>query len=80
MKTTRTPTQRCACGYEIDSASSVQGDATPGAGDFTFCLRCARVYRFTADLCIEAVPRCEVPDDVRDWQAKIERFNLEHPR
>jgi hypothetical protein len=43
----------CACGEQLDAASSAPGNPTPNSptpGAFTFCMYCARIYRFGEDL------------------------------
>lgn len=47
----RTPAALCpACGYQVDAASSLEGDDRPGPGDISLCLRCAAILEFGADL------------------------------
>lgn len=61
MRTTTTPTSRCpACGYVIDRASSVEGDATPTPGDFSVCMDCGAVLRFDAALRVRLASGDEV--------------------
>lgn len=50
-RTTRTPATLCPhCGYAMDAASSMQGEAVPDPGDWSICLRCAGVLQFDATL------------------------------
>jgi hypothetical protein len=42
------PHRKCpACGYEIDSATCVDGsDTQPKMGDFTICINCMQALKF----------------------------------
>jgi hypothetical protein len=49
---TRTPMQECPhCGYKIDAHGPLLGGhRAPGQGDFSVCLACARISRYSATL------------------------------
>jgi len=42
-----TPVDACRCGYILDMAT---GKAAPRPGDFSVCLSCGNLLRFTDDL------------------------------
>jgi hypothetical protein len=81
FRATRHAAKLCACGKEIDAATPAAGDGQPSAGDFTFCIYCARLYRFSTSL--ELVPLsvsdferstdldAEQKADIRRMQRKI---------
>ena len=44
------PKYKCSCGYEIDATQQAGGNAKPSKGDYSLCLKCARVSIFNQDL------------------------------
>lgn len=56
---------RCpGCGKRLDGARAVTGNTAPQPGDFTVCIRCAIVLRFTEELGLMAVDQKDVPKDL----------------
>jgi len=54
-------TSKCpVCGYEVDSATAVDGSrAEPSVGDFTICVLCRSPLKFGYDFQLEALSLAE---------------------
>lgn len=80
MKTTAMPTSACpTCGYVMDQASSVEGEATPKTGDFSVCMRCGELLRFNAALHVRLASDTEVnalPKNLREMLYRTRRAVL----
>jgi hypothetical protein len=65
----RIPIMACpTCGYRMDAATPVDGDATPSPGDYTLCIFCSETLVFEKDLKVHKITPEEeraMPDDVR---------------
>lgn len=48
------PELKCpTCGYEMDAATDIAGDARPSVGDISLCVNCGEVLEFCEGLRLE---------------------------
>jgi len=75
IRTTRMPATSCpSCGYPLDAASDIQGDATPSPGDLSMCIRCTSFLTFKDDLTLRLMTLeeiAELPDDTRNLLTRM---------
>ncbi len=46
-----------SCGYEIDSATALEGNHVPKANDLTICLKCAEYLYYESDMKLGVFPK-----------------------
>lgn len=40
------------CRYRMDAATAAEGDHRPSVGDYSVCLNCGEILRYSAGLCL----------------------------
>lgn len=69
MRTTPEKPWMCSsCGYVMDAATAVKGNAAPKDGDVSLCLRCAAIYERRSGAWAPATH-----DEVMTWPAGVRR-------
>jgi hypothetical protein len=58
---TRIPPSPCPwCDYRADAATPIEGEGTPGPGDFALCLKCGSVNQYDPSMELQKVSDPEV--------------------
>lgn len=72
MDETRLPKTCCPwCWTLLDSASNVYAPGPPQPGDFTICIHCTAVLKYTATMQLEASSLSEIPIELRSKFAHV---------
>jgi hypothetical protein len=79
--TTRTELHWCpVCFYRLDACTSLLDEIVPGPGDFTVCLGCASVLRFTGAMDFEVSSLESIPIHSRLPFARVVQAVKEKPQ
>ena len=62
------------CFHLLNGATNMQGQSQPEPGDFTICIRCAKVLRYGENMQLEASALEEIPMHSRLAFAKIVQY------
>lgn len=66
-KSTRHPLSACLdCGEMLDTATELDGEASPSPGDVTICLHCHHLMAYADDLTLRALTDDEMRDIAGD--------------
>ena len=72
MKTVQHAGLQCPrCEKKLDCSTNVTGEVGPSAGDFSVCIGCTQILRYTAAMTLEAVSVEDVPFPLRATIAKV---------
>ncbi len=78
------PLSTCpACKYEMDMATSVQGEATPTPGSYSICINCATILVFDDTLRVQIPSHEEMqdaPPEIWFIQREVEKVAKFEPR
>jgi hypothetical protein len=79
--TTRTELHWCpVCFYRLDACTSLLKEVTPGPGDYTVCIGCATVLRFTESMDFEVSSLEAIPTHSRLPFARVVQAVKEKPQ
>jgi hypothetical protein len=68
----QTPIRFCpVCFHKLDGVTNLQGKEKPRTGDFTICIECANVLKFTDNLDMELSSLEAIPVESRFDFAKV---------
>lgn len=62
-----------SCNYQMDAATSVEGDHTPQAGDLSMCLNFGELLRFTETLKVAKLSALEFGALNQDTQSTLRK-------
>jgi len=73
MNETTIPASKCpTCGYEMDSSTCVDDDTVkPKPGDFSVCMKCGEMLRFTGTMGIRIVELNDMMELTGNNQAQL---------
>lgn len=62
------------CNYELDAASSIEGEIVPVPGDVSICINCGEFLEFASDMALTEITRETLNDLTEDQLSQLMRI------